>query len=1168
MKRVMLNQVLLCLLAPLCYAADSYGFPEFRELPAESRIPQSVKMTIDRNGDILIDGQARYLSGMQIGSDLISDLTKVKGTPESLGWFYDEPLDYESAQRLGFDTLSLFNINRFVKAYHPSFWKITHQPPNLALYRRTLSAKLPFYLDFTEFPWANGCLSEPKFRDVFPEESVNRYRNSEGNHWVAYNVNHPEEKKRLRRMLEDGVLLVLESKTPVIAYELYNEPAYDDPSPYNRRLFADFLKVRYKTPDAMNRLYGSRYASFEAASNFKYKSENPGLFVDWSKFMENSFTNHVKFGFDVLRNLDPDARATVQIMGMSYYRILPKSNINMYEISKILNAVTVPTGGGISLTGNDAPTKHAVETPLSMKGEGILMRHVYRALAEGKPLINSELYTGNNRKNVLSQAWLDHLRGCNASYFFSWSKRGWEWGKATPQRIAEKFPWMILNPWSFKPEDMLGFMDVKKETLRFREFFASRDRGIPRETAVLLSYPTERYAGATGYVKKNDVTTYASALDFSHYPIDAVLEEMLPEGRAGRYKAIVAVGTRNIYPSTVPALKKFVADGGILILAREFMPMDEYGHAIHWNDFLNLSTKENPGATQSELKLNLPQAPLLPGRIPGRNTTLITSAPGWDILGTMDGHPAVLRKKSGKGFVYVITPEMQDYPVAAVLGAILPRHGIHPSINLRNDENGELAVNVEAHVSKRGNRTAIFLFNHDNYPKLVRLSLRNSGYPHYYDLIRKMELPMNASGAAVLLPPNTRAIVGNGPANSFGTYPAAKLNSMKQESAEILRKLRSEKKEQKRFSYSPDLSRTSPLNLRAFCNRGFIDSVSNDGKGGWTDQGAENSLEGVPWGIHKFGGVPCEIIRFDQNENKTCLVLASKSQKGALPAEVKDIPVNKKVKALYFFHTAAWFSDSLPALTYRICYADGSVALHEAVCGKNIFDWWIRNETKQVAWMNRAHRGFQVDRWENPHPEKEVRSIDLISANNRVVPIVIGITVEEVNPDFFRFKRISWTHPNAGGFGGVSMKKSADGIHFSVSDKTGEWSGANFGKHDVPVSPNLPGWDQGFLVFEICGGPDRFGNPRGNQQFQMVLSDRNRRTGKTILASGTLPLRPYLPGGRIQPDAFSEVRIPLSRFSWKKKPQTLNSIMLQYRGSGKESGGFTVRNIRFELPIP
>jgi hypothetical protein len=198
------------------------------------------------------------------------------------------------------------------------------------------------------------------------------------------------------------------------------------------------------------------------------------------------------------------------------------------------------------------------------------------------------------------------------------------------------------------------------------------------------------------------------------------------------------------------------------------------------------------------------------------------------------------------------------------------------------------------------------------------------------------------------------------------------------------------------------------LDLRKVCNRAFRDDQANDGKGGWTDQG-ENDLRGMSTGKQTYHQVVFEIIDQEKNDNKSCLVLHSEKHAPACIKATEEIPVNCKAKALFFLHTAAWYSSRTHTgkalIKYIVTYEDGSSVSVPALGGKNIKDWWTPGncdeslgvalllKTKTEADQIARRRGLQLQEWLNPHPEKAIKSIRIESGETGAIPIVIGISL-------------------------------------------------------------------------------------------------------------------------------------------------------------------------------
>lgn len=190
------------------------------------------------------------------------------------------------------------------------------------------------------------------------------------------------------------------------------------------------------------------------------------------------------------------------------------------------------------------------------------------------------------------------------------------------------------------------------------------------------------------------------------------------------------------------------------------------------------------------------------------------------------------------------------------------------------------------------------------------------------------------------------------------------------------------------------------IDIRPYTNMGFADEVAGDGKGGWTDEGANNDLRTMPVGKQKFYGVPFEIIDPLKNNGKAIIVL--KSQNAPLfPSSVKNIPLNSRARAIYFLHSSAWTRNEQIA-KYVIKYDDGSQIEIPVIGGKNIADWWTpplkEEESKAVPVKvepiitKNPWRYIRVFEWINPYLEKTIKSIDFVSEEKLSIPILIAIT--------------------------------------------------------------------------------------------------------------------------------------------------------------------------------
>jgi len=206
----------------------------------------------------------------------------------------------------------------------------------------------------------------------------------------------------------------------------------------------------------------------------------------------------------------------------------------------------------------------------------------------------------------------------------------------------------------------------------------------------------------------------------------------------------------------------------------------------------------------------------------------------------------------------------------------------------------------------------------------------------------------------------------------------------------------------------PKKSRFEFVDLSGVTNRPLGDELADDGKGGWTDQGASADMRDLKTGLQKQEGIPFQLLA-----PKTCVVLKSKRRKQSqnLPNEV-IIPVNKTADVLYFLHSGAWIGDERKIWTYEIVYKDGKTESIPIIGGVNVRDWSIAGEPYDFP--NNANRrttvwhqivgnivsptcGIFMMESRNLHSKVPIKEIRMKTGTPELgdagVPILLGITL-------------------------------------------------------------------------------------------------------------------------------------------------------------------------------
>lgn len=136
---------------------------------------------------------------------------------------------------------------------------------------------------------------------------------------------------------------------------------------------------------------------------------------------------------------------------------------------------------------------------------------------------------------------------------------------------------------------------------------------------------------------------------------------------------------------------------------------------------------------------------------------------------------------------------------------------------------------------------------------------------------------------------------------------------------------------------------------------------------------------------------------------------------------VPDIPIHRKAARLHFLHATQYRASQGDRVgAYVVRYRDGSQVEIPIRYGTDVADWWgypdqVMPETlaSKIAWVGKSAaasaygneqgiaivvRLFQMT-WRNPHPEREIRSLDMVTgdqaAGERAAsPFLVAVTVE------------------------------------------------------------------------------------------------------------------------------------------------------------------------------
>lgn len=188
-----------------------------------------------------------------------------------------------------------------------------------------------------------------------------------------------------------------------------------------------------------------------------------------------------------------------------------------------------------------------------------------------------------------------------------------------------------------------------------------------------------------------------------------------------------------------------------------------------------------------------------------------------------------------------------------------------------------------------------------------------------------------------------------------------------------------------------------PLGLGEAANVTLDDPSSNDGAGGWTDEGPENSLFQFPTGRQEFSG-----ILFDIPTSGNAVVALRGNCWPEAPTDV-TFPVDGVLaRTLFVLSSHAWTDADVELAKIRVRYRGGLESVFPLVLNRHTGPWWYPSgrEAASVAWRGENRQGVPVGVYLAgfpllDHPVDEV-AIEANAMDGQL--FVLGLTLSDIPP--------------------------------------------------------------------------------------------------------------------------------------------------------------------------
>ena len=190
----------------------------------------------------------------------------------------------------------------------------------------------------------------------------------------------------------------------------------------------------------------------------------------------------------------------------------------------------------------------------------------------------------------------------------------------------------------------------------------------------------------------------------------------------------------------------------------------------------------------------------------------------------------------------------------------------------------------------------------------------------------------------------------------------------------------------------------SPIPLGDAANVALVDDIADDGAGGWTDQGAENSLTGFPAGEVTFEGIPFVIPPGESN----AAVAFQNPRRPHLPTQV-SIPAGGATGKFLFILSACAFEftrgQEVAAVTIR--YADGTSQTEPLIYERQTGAWWMPATPDEgvVAWHGKNAMDVPTGVYLSwiRLSDAPVEAVDVRVANAKGTFLLVGLSISDTS---------------------------------------------------------------------------------------------------------------------------------------------------------------------------
>ena len=409
----------------------------------------------------------------------------------------------------------------------------------------------------------------------YPESKSMDKEGFRGN-WVGrQGICYSSKVYRKRLAAIDGELAKHFAGHPALGgWHINNEFANQCFCPDCRAAFARFLEEKYGTLDNLNKCYWSEFWSHEFSSFSQVTPEDWACDIarlDWQRFITSQHIGIYRLELGAIR-LYSDKPAATNMMGTF-------GNIDYFAISKECDFIgddCYPTWYKGDVEREAARFAFLHDMHYTMQDKPFILFESYPGIPNYKPFVKMRRPNEFEREMLLA---LGH--GADGTMYFQWRK-----GRGNCEKIhgavvghdgtGETLMFQRVAEYGRKLENISGIVDSKRD----------------QQVAIIFDFEsrwaldfTRAFSGDEGKKYEETVVNHYRALWKNNFDI-AVIDSTFD---FSRYKVLIAPMLYMLRKDVAGKLKKFVSDGGTLVMTYLSAYVDEYNSCFYGG---------NPGGTE------------------------------------------------------------------------------------------------------------------------------------------------------------------------------------------------------------------------------------------------------------------------------------------------------------------------------------------------------------------------------------------------------------------------------------------------------------------------------------------------------------------------------------------------------------------------------------------